>query len=109
MSRRQMTKVEVNLPLGLYQETLIQLEKTGGSFSDWVRIQMRRFAHTEHFGLMHPITFGKFNGETIEALIRNEPAYMKWLVEKADRPIRLDEEAVALYRQLINPKWKGHS
>lgn len=85
MGKAKENSVTVILPQALYRKALAILENRGTTFDDFVRLSLRRLVKNEKFyGLGDKFTFGKFEHETIEMVIRTEPTYLVWCLKNVD-------------------------
>jgi len=72
-----MTQVPVDPKLLKKAETI--LAERGTSMEQWLKLQMKTLIkHSRLYGLRDKISFGKYDEEFIEDIIRADPSYIAW-------------------------------
>ena len=68
----------------------------GMDLSTLVRLFLRNMAvKSNYYGLDTALRFGKYNGETVETIIRFDPSYIEWCLKNIEG-MHLSEEALDL-------------
>lgn len=55
------------------------LAERGSNLEEWLRLQMKTLVkHSRLYNIDDPISFGKYDGETIRTIIKADPDYITW-------------------------------
>lgn len=83
-------------------ETLQHLSvKRGVDLSTLIRVAMCNLAQKQtYYTLETPLTFGQYRGEKLETVIRCNPDYVAWILQKFDN-LELSESALVLLKEIL--------
>lgn len=71
--------LQVYIPDHLVEQAQQILDERGTDFSSFIRMQLKTLTkHSRFYGLADRYTFGKYDGEYMEAVIRTDPDYVAW-------------------------------
>ena len=99
-----MTQLIASIPAELAEDLEDLLEIRGSTFSDFVRIAAKNYLRMPlEFTLTTKLTFGKYGGERLEAVMRHDPDYIR-RCQNGMQAFRMDEESERLLDQLDPPK-----
>ena len=93
--------ISVTLPAQLLDHVEEILAGRGIDIDTFVRMGLRNVTRKVPFyGLETPLGFGKYRGETLEAVIRCDPTYVIWALQTLER-FEIAEEAIALLDEVV--------
>lgn len=85
MAKSKDVIITVAVPGDLLDKALAVLDSRGSSLEDHVRLQLRRLIRKPKvYGLEDVITFGKYRGEHMNAIIRADPSYATWCLRNIE-------------------------
>jgi antitoxin component of RelBE/YafQ-DinJ toxin-antitoxin module len=103
MNMPAQAELKVKLPLKLANDVEEILFKRGLTMDEVVRLYLRSLVtaskRNRALRLDSIIEFGKYNGETVETIVRADPSYVNWLVSTSTK-IKFDPEVLELLERL---------
>lgn len=104
MARSAKAVLKIELPMKLLNQVEQVLVGKQLSVNDAVRLYLRAMVTASERGkalkLDSVMPFGKFKDETLEVVVRAEPKYILWLIDKSTT-VKFDPEVLELLEKLM--------